>query len=166
MTLDEILSREAEVRTSIDADLAAIRAAEDRLELSRARLDKRAANLSKRAGKVWRRYQETGPLAIVSAIAEELAAHFPDYSVRASGPFGIPSNTYIFVEDADDNALAFLMFRRAGDSIELVDTSVDNGQYPPNSIGALNHLGHPGREVSSIEQLAGLIADQLRNVDS
>lgn len=94
---------------------------------------------------------------ILSPLAEEMLKHLPPgYEISISGPFGLPSNTFIWFtkkgvpasEQYKGENTMFVGFRplaldSADRMLGLIDCATNTGEYKPGSIGAMNDLNHP-----------------------
>ena len=90
---------------------------------------------------------------IVEPLAVEIAKRFPDTEYQISGPFGIGCTVFICIhgESKKVEDIIFSLSVRPGDlhsssnpvPLSAVDYSVDDGSFPPDSIGRINGLHHP-----------------------
>lgn len=98
---------------------------------------------------------------MVQQIVELLKPHFPEYKLYVLGPFGIASEVAVHANDpATNETVGSLNFRYSAGTppLTLIDWSRNTGRYPANSIGALNQLNYPDKEVpGTIEELAHLL---------
>jgi len=83
----------------------------------------------------------------VREVAEQVAAlvarYLPNHKLEALGPFGLGNEVAIHASDHTGLAVAGVNFRpKNGNRLHIVDWSHNTGQYPANSIGAINRLNY------------------------
>lgn len=81
--------------------------------------------------------------AVATQVAALVARYFPHHKLDVLGPFGLGSEVAIHAVDHTGLAVAGVNFRpKNGNRLHLIDWSHNTGQYPANSMGAINQLNY------------------------
>lgn len=129
-------------------------------------------------------YKHMGVKGMVEQLAELLAPHFPDLVFEVMGPFGLSHETSIYVSDPKTldernrfRTVGSLTFRphtemrkvgdawiaEPGQKLRRVDRSRNLGEYPTNSIGAINGFNYPEVDLpGTIEEIADLLRASIK----
>lgn len=98
----------------------------------------------------------------VRAIATIITEH-TGLSTEVGGPFGLNREYGLTVNERDEVAGAYMMFRPAegaDDDIEMIDLESDNGHYPSGSLARLNGMHRKGLPVPTLDELLAMVDRQ------